>query len=1206
MKLRQIFLFEVGYQVRRAPPWLCFLLLGVVAFLLTRDNSLDEALREDFFLNSPFSIAKSAVLCSLLWILAGVSVAGEAAGRDASTRIAPLVYTTPISKVEYLGGRFLAAMFINALVLLAAPIGICVAINTLDPAVANLGPARLDGYLTAYLYVLLPNAFLATALQFWVAQASGRPMAAFLGSLLIFVMAYVVTVGGIGIALGRPDIARLVDPLGIVFIVMDFSNNWTALEKSTRAIPLEGGVLLNRVLWVFVATVFLAACYKRFSFRHRFATKSRRRRRDGQRAGPAAAEASSGEGFIDMAQLVLLAPPTAGALRKTFAIASMSFRSLATSWTGLAFLILVPALCVPVLIDQMSVNGVPVAATTVRVLGELTSPLAAEVSRWVIIPLFIMLFAARLVWRERDARVNLIQDAMPGSEWIPVLGKFLGLSLFLVVFYLLLGCVGMLTQHLLGYDSIQAALYAEVLLGLTLPEYLLFAMLVFALYAAINQRYIAHLAALLAYGTITLSSMFGIEHNLLVYGSGPNWSYTELTGFGRSLAPWAWFRLYWLGWAVLLAVACKMLWTRGADAGAKSRWQAAVARLSSPTRGVAIAGVALVLGAGGFVFANTNVINDYLTSAQLDARSADYERLYAPYAGTPQPAITATKLRVELHPDQGTARIHGSYSLRNTGKAAIATLYLSTPMSSEGTKIVLDRESRKRIDDRTLGFVALELAHPLLTGETMTLGFETAIGHRGFTESGIRPDVLPTASYFTSDEVLPTLGYAPGRELESPARRRAAHLSPKPLVPPLSGRSTDRGVVAPPSRFEAIIGTSADQVAVAPGALRKRWRENGRNYFLYTSDTPVGDELAFTSARYAEQEAADNGVKIRVLQEGAAPGDVRRIIENAKSSMDYYAREFGPYRHGALTFVERPGNGLELHAEPTLVTFEEGFLTWRPSVETGGLDLPFAILAHEVAHQWTVPYARMEGAPVMSESIAWYYGMKAVEYVKGKRQLELLRSFMREPNPYPPSKRGVPLVRGLDPYQSYRKGPFALYALSEYIGEKAVNEALRKLLASHRRPVAPLATTLDLYRELEAVTPATDRRLLEDLFKVNTFWDFSISSASAHRTPAGEWRVDLKIHAAKHSEDEAGNKRQLPIDEQVRIGVFGAPRKGGDELSRPLHLAFHRLTSGEQEISILVHDKPSLAGVDPGHLLDWVENENDDNIDRVRIASSHE
>jgi hypothetical protein len=237
----------------------------------------------------------------------------------------------------------------------------------------------------------------------------------------------------------------------------------------------------------------------------------------------------------------------------------------------------------------------------------------------------------------------------------------------------------------------------------------------------------------------------------------------------------------------------------------------------------------------------------------------------------------------------------------------------------------------------------------------------------------------------------------------------------------------------------------------------------------------------------------------------------------------------------------------------------------------------------------------------MSESLAWYYAIKAVEHTRGLEHLRRLLRTMRQPHPYPPIRRGEPLLRGLDPYLSYRKGPFALYALSEYIGEERVNGALRSLLEDHLPAEAPLATTLDLYRELQAVTPDSLQYLLHDLFEVNTYWELVTERATSEQTGEGAWQVTLDVRARKAVADEAGVETEVPMDECVQIGVFGPAREGDEELSAPLYVQMHRVRSGEQTITVTVPGEPVLAGIDPYHLLDLIELENDNNIEAVRV-----
>jgi ABC-2 type transport system permease protein len=1211
MKFREIFRFELAYQVRRAWTWLFFAALVVFAFLMTRDGTLAEALLDEFFINSPFAVAKTTVTCSLIWLLVAAVVAGESAARDVATGMHPLTWTAPVSKAEYLGGRFLAALVLNALILLAVQAGILLAVYSPGVDAGLIGPFRPAAYLTAYAFLALPNAFVATAIQFSLAARSGRPMTSYLGSVLLFFMSYVV--GLFLLFQGRQDVANLLDPIGVHFILSELSHLWTTIEKSTRLLEMEGTVLTNRLLWLGVALGALAVTYVRFRFAHRTeSTWWRRgtRRRQAQSPMPAGVGVTASPA-ISVPRVPRTFGFTAHA-RQTLAIAWTSFRTIAKSWAGLALLAAIPLMTIPVVLDQMESNGVPLVPTTSHVLRELTAPLSAELSRWVIVPLLIVFFAGELVWREREAGLGEITDAMPGSDWAPLLGKFLGLGLVLVVFMALLTAAGMLAQVMLGYQHFEIGLYLKILFGLQLPEYLLFALLALVVHVLIDQKYIGHLVAIGAYVFIALSSMFGIEHNLLIYGAGPGWSYTEMRGFGPSLGPWLWFKLYWAAWALLLAVLARLLWVRGKESGLGVRLQLARRRFTRATVWTAAAAVGLILALGGFIFYNTNVLNKYLTASEITERRAEYERRYGRYAGIPQPRLTATNLHIEIYPERREVEIRGSYRLVNRGAVAIDSIHVATVPGVETGAMAFDRTAALVVADEDRGHRIYSLKRPLQPGDSLRLDFQVHIEPHGFRESGVDPSVVANGTFFTNRDWLPAIGYQRDRELMSAADRRAHGLAPRPLIPSLYDVKArkDRGSGV---AFEAVVGTDEDQVAVAPGALRRTWTEGGRRYFRYSTDGPIGSEWAFSSADYAVLEArwknpalwknpagTEQDVAIRIFHDPRHTRNLDRMVRSIRASLDYYTRQFGPYPYSHISVVERPGEGTGMHAEASMLTYTEGVSLWNPKDDPRSLDLPFAVTAHEMAHQWTVPYANVEGAPVMSESLAWYYGMKVVENARGGEHLRRLLRFMRQPYPYPPIRRGEPLLRGLDPYLSYRKGPFALYALSEYIGEERVNGALRRLLEKHRPEEAPLATTLDLYRELQAVTPASFKPLLHDLFEVNAFWQLATERVTAKETQAGTWQVTLDVRARKVVADEAGVETVSPMDEWVEIGVFG-PAEEGETLGKPLYLRKHRIRSGEQTITVTVPRKPAHAGIDPRHLL--IDVEPDDNIEGVSVIS---
>jgi ABC-2 type transport system permease protein len=296
-------------------------------------------------------------------------------------------------------------------------------------------------------------------------------------------------------------------------------------------------------------------------------------------------------------------------VRHTGAIAWTSFWAIAKSPAGLVLpaVAMLLVLLVPALVK---LKGVSLLPTTPYVLSKLIARVADNPRLpWVLIPLLIIHLAGELVWRERDAGMGEIVDATPVREWVLVLGKFLGLAFVLAGWMALLIAAGVLVQMQMGYFAFELGLYLRVLLGLQLVEYLIFALLVLVVHAVVNQRHLGYLTALVAYGVIVFPSFLGIEHHLLIYGSGPRWSYSVVSGFGSSLGPWLWFKLYWAAWAVLLAVAATLLWPRGAERSLRSRLHLARQRFTRPTAVVAATAVTLILSAAGFIFHNTDVLH---------------------------------------------------------------------------------------------------------------------------------------------------------------------------------------------------------------------------------------------------------------------------------------------------------------------------------------------------------------------------------------------------------------------------------------------------------------------------------------------------------------------------------------------------------------------------------------------------------------------
>ncbi|HYR08583.1 MAG TPA: hypothetical protein VEQ60_12465 [Longimicrobium sp.] len=1215
MKLLGIFRFELAYQLRRLSTWLPFAALAVVAYLFIRQNVVSDQLYADFYLNSPFIIAVVTVFCTLFWLLVAAGVAGEIAARDVETGMHPLTYTAPVSKAEYLGGRFLAVFAINALILLAVPLGVMLAVyaSGVDPEI--IGPFRPAAYLTAYGFLALPNALLGTSVQFAWATLGRRAIGSYVGSVVLFGVVY-SGIFAVMYFLNEREYAELLDAFAHLTIV-DLTLNWTPIEKSTRLVTLQGPLLRSRLLWFGIALATLAFTYLRFRFEHltvRPLWSRLLRRRDAHAPTPAAGGIATSPISVPQVRQTF---GWATRARQTLDIAWTSFRTIAKSRGGLVVTVPIALIAVMILPEHMENMGTPLLPRTEYVLTFLTASLTNPITVWVIIPMLTLLWAGELVWREREAGLGEITDAAPVPEWVPFLGKFLGLGLVLAVWMAVLMAIGILIQVQMGYDRFEIGLYLKVLFGIQLPQYLLFAVLALVVQGLVSQKYVGHFVALLVYAFILFAARLGIQHNLLVYGSAPDWVYTDMRGFGPSLGPWRWFMAYWAAWALLLAVAARLLWVRGLERSPRVRLRLARGRLTRPTAAVAAAAAGLVLGLGGFIFYNTNVLNPYRSGSDILELRAEYERRYGRYADVPQPRLAGARLHVDIHPRRRAAEIRGTYHLVNNTAAPIDSIHLAPAPSVRTEAVAFDRPARRVGGDDALWHQIYALETPLQPGDSLRLSFTVGWEPRGFRNAAFDPvlSITKTSTYFRSQDVLPEIGYQAARELLKPGERRAHGLAQRPLFPTLDDAEAGQDVTgasgmvtAERMDFEAVVGTDEDQTAVAPGVLRRTWTEGGRRYFHYATDARIGS-YSFFSARYAVHEevwtpppGGGEPVTIQVFHHPRHAANLDRMLRSVRGSLDYYTRAYGPYPHGPIIrLVENPGRGMGAHAEATTIDYTEGLSRYNPAADPRGLDMPFAIIAHEMAHEWQVPHAIAEGAPLLSESFAWYAAMGVVERGYGREHLERLRRFFRQPSPIPPIRQSVPLLRALDPYAAYRKGAFALFAMSEYMGEERVNLAFRRLMEPHRAGGAPVATSLDLYRELQAVTPDSLRYLLHDLFAANTFWELETERASARQTAAGAWQVTLRLKARKVTVDPAGKETEVPMDEWIPIGVYAPSGKQGPDFGETLYLRSHRIRSGPQTITVTVPKKPSDAGIDPYLVL--IDLERFDNVEEVEIES---
>jgi ABC-2 type transport system permease protein len=1178
-RFAEIARFEVAYLFRRPSTWIYLVFLAAISVLTLATT--DPGSSNHF--NAPVNVAGTTLLMGFVGVLITAALFGDAAGRDVQSRMHPLFYAAPLSKMEYLGGRFAGTLLVNALLLTIVPIALALVTQVPGADPGTFGPFRAESYVGPYFFFLLPNLLVNASILFGFTALSRRAFPSYLAAIALFA-GYVVAVT-VSMQADHAALAALIDPTGFV-AVTDMVADWTPVEQNTRPIRPSGILLWNRALWMAVGLAALAFTFARFRFAHHVA--------GARRGEKGAAEAEAGP-RREAPVAVPVVPRTFGSraqVQQTLAVTGRSFREILVSRDFLfvvaGMLILVFTFGPEVMEDDRF--GIPAWPMTQHVTGFLRGFFIA-----VIVSALTAFYAGELVWRERDAGVSSITDAAPVPDWVCFLSKFLALALMLAALQAVLIGAGMLLQTTKGFYRYEVGLYLRVMMGMQLLDYLLLAAVAMLVHVLVNQKYLGHLIVLVFYLCTVYSARLGIEHNLLVYGSDPGWMYSDMAGFGPFLKPFLWFKLYWAAWALLLATVASLFWVRGTDSGLGRRLRQARRRFTRPLAMGASVAAMLILTTGGFVFYNTNVLNEHRTDHEKAAIRAGYEKLYKRFENIPQPWVLGARLDVEIYPERREVQVRGTYRMVNNSAVPIDSVHISQVPDITVDAFGFDRRARRVLADDARGYWIYTLDQPLQPGDSLQLTFAVAYDPRGFPDRDIRTSVVGNGTMVPS-RWLPSIGY--NRDFEIPGTYlRADHgLARRPFRPSIDDQaarrvarsSSDAGWI----ELETVVGTSAGQIAVAPGTLRREWTENGRRYFHYRTDAPILNFYAFLSADYAVHEADWNGVQISVLHHPSHTMNVERIVGAVRASLDYYTRNFGPYPHRQIRLLEFPRYERFARAYPGQIVYSEGSGMMSRVDDAGGdFDSPFMTTAHEVAHQWwghQVMGADVQGSQALSETLAQYSALMVMEKTHAAAsiheflktmQIEYLNRRGDHANPEVPL-----LLTGDHDYLHYRKGAVVMYALRDFIGEDRVNAALRQVVAKHGFSGPPFPTSLDLYRELQAVTPDSLKYLLEDLVATITLWDLRTSGARAEPAGGGSYRVTLNVDVRKVRSDSIGNDTEVPMNDLVEVGVFAAAGKG-EALGRPLYLRKHRLRSGQHTITVTVPGRPARAGIDPYHKL---------------------
>jgi ABC-2 type transport system permease protein len=512
--------------------------------------------------------------------------------------------------------------------------------------------------------------------------------------------------------------------------------------------------------------------------------------------------------------------------------------------------------------------------------------------------------------------------------------------------------------------------------------------------------------------------------------------------------------------------------------------------------------------------------------------------------------------------------------------------------------------------DDEVGYRIYALSPPLAPGARLDLSFDVGFAEPGFVEQDSNTAIVFNGSFLHNPDFVPRIGYDRNAEISDPNDRRKHGLPERArmadLDDPAARANTYITREADWIDFSATVGTSIDQVALAPGYLQREWTEGDRRYFHYVMDAPILDFYAFLSGRWNVQRDQWHDVAIEVYHHPAHHMNVARMIEATKQSLEYFTANFSPYQHRQVRIVEFPRYASFAQSFPNTIPYSESIGFIADLRDPDDIDYVFYVTAHEVAHQWwahQVIGADAQGSTVLSETLAQYSALMVMEKAYGR---EHMRKFLAYELDRYLSGRGLevqkelPLIRVENqPYVHYNKGSLVMYALREYIGEETVNRVLAQYIADVGFQGPPYTTARDLVERLRAVTPADRAYLIEDLFETITLYDNRTHDARAHQRADGQWEVVLELETHKLRATEHGTESEVPLSDLIDVGVIVEREIEGRTREVSLVLERHRFDQERTTLTVVSPERPIRAGIDPRVLL--VDRNPEDNVRPVTL-----
>jgi len=1159
--------------------------------------------------NSPIGVAGVFNALTVFIFFLFPSIVGVSIYRDYKSEMHTILYSYPFTKANYLFAKFFSSIVIVSLIVFSIALGMILGFRVPGTNTDIVGPFNAVSYLQTYLVFILPNVLLFGAIVFAVVAFTRNIAAGFITVIILM-----FGQGVLESLLSEPEhrtLAAILDPFGAAASNY-YTKYWTPSEQNELQIPIKEMIIYNRLLWLAISTFIFGLVFRFFKFSQNAITISFRKPK---------AERVTKTNFNGITKISL--PKVSfdysftQNLKTTWWLSNIDFKYIVKSWAFISIVLVGLVLMIVGLSEIGNIFGTATLPVTWKMLniGDVFS-LSINVSTF--------LYAGMLVHRAKISRVHHLVDTTPIPNWTLLFSKVIALIKMQLVLLAVIMVAGMLFQTYNGYFNFEIGHYLTGLYFFSFANFLVWALLSIFIQTLIGNPYLGLFVLLVISIGMPFLSLAGIEQSIFKYNEGPGYGYSDMNGYGSIVSPYILYKVYWILCGIVLLIISLLFWVRGIPNSFLERMVIATTRFKGYAAISFVLFLAAFLSLGFSIYKETGTKSKRTSSKESELRRVAFEKTYKKYEEYAQPRIVSVKTDVAIFPKKRTFEASATFTIVNKTNKDIDSIFLNH--NSLKSTFIFNKPNTLVLEDTIHHFDMYHFDKKIAPGDTLQLA--VTVKSKNNTNYRTNSPVIENGTFINSFQLFPSLGYSASGELTDNKTRKKYDL-PKNDLRPHPSYSTALGntYISKDSDwidFEATVSTSKDQIAIAPGYLQKKWTENDRSYFHYKMDSKILNFYAFNSARYEVKKEMWNGISLEIYYHKPHTFNLDRMMKGLKASLNYNAKNFSPYQHKQARIIEFPRTaGSFAQSFPNTIPFSEsvGFIADVDDENEDGVDYPFAITVHEVAHQWwahQVIGADVLGATMLSESMSEYVTLKVLEHQHGK---EKMRTFLKDAldkyllqRTLERKRENALMYNDGQGYIRYQKGSLVFYALSDYIGEKKLNSALKKYVDKVKFQEPPYTTSIEMVDVINEVTPDSLKYVIKDMFETITLYRNRIVDVKSTELENGKYQVDIEFNVSKYRNDEKGKRYygekagdtitfksdkmkkpilSVPLSDYIDIGIFTEEETDGKKNEVELYLKKHKITSINNKLTIIVDRKPTEVGVDPYNKL--IDTQSDDN-----------